>query len=306
MRKIVLVFVFMLFLGTPLFCQTSQKNFPVLKGQYLGQEPPGITPEIFAPGIISTDQFEFGGTFSPDGTEFFFTRRSDYDGSDNRIYYTRKVNGSWTKPALATFATENFEFLPVITPDGDKLFFYSERPRPDTKGFNGDLWYCLREDQEWSEAKFFESPINKKYTMMLTSTKDGTLYFSGNYDGKRGGFKSINSDGRYQNFEYLPQEINTIRPAHPFIAPDESYLIFDAQVKGMGKPELFICFRKPDGSWSQPQNMGPEINATQTEFAANVSPDGKYLFFHRRVNKNGEIYWVSSKIIEELKPKELK
>ncbi len=192
----------------------------------------------------------------------------------------------------------------MITPDGDKLFFYSERPRPDTKGLDGGLWYCLREYQEWGEAKFFESPVNRKYTMMVTATKDSILYFSGNYDGKRGGFKSSNGDGRYQNLEYLPQEINTIRPAHPFIAPDESYLIFDAQVKGMGKPELFICFRKPDGSWSQPQNMGPEINATQTEFAASVSPDGKYLFFHRRVNSNGEIYWVSAKIIEKIKLKQ--
>ena len=34
--------------------QQKTKDFPVLKGPYLGQKPPGMNPEIFAPGIIST------------------------------------------------------------------------------------------------------------------------------------------------------------------------------------------------------------------------------------------------------------
>ena len=308
MKPFVSVSLTILFILIFADCHSQNENqeiagFPKLTGPYLGQKPPGITPEVFAPGIISTEKFEFGATFSPDGTELFFTRRPDYEGSANRIYYSRMVNGLWTKPAFATFATENFEFLPVITPNGEKLFFYSERPRSDINEFGGNLWYCIKRDQEWGDAKFFESPVNKKYTMMVSSTKEGTLYFSGNYDGKRGGFRAKNDDGKYQIMEYLSQEINAIRIAHPFIAPDESYLIFDAQITGMGKPELFICFREQNGSWSKPQNMGPEINATYTEFAASVSPDGKFLFFHRRVNGNGEIFWVSTKVIDNLKPK---
>ena len=161
MKLLSLFFIAILFLS-PNSIGQNNNDFPDLRGPYFGQKPPGMTPEIFAPGIISTEQFEFGITFSPDGTEFLFTRRHYYEGSDNRIYFTRLVNDIWTKPALATFATENFEFLPVITPNGDRLFFYSERPRTDTKGFDCNLWYCVKKDQEWSEAKFFESPINKK------------------------------------------------------------------------------------------------------------------------------------------------
>jgi hypothetical protein len=53
------------------------KNFPVLKGPYLGQKPPGSTPEIFAPGHVCTDLDEYGCTFSPDGRKLFFGRKMD-------------------------------------------------------------------------------------------------------------------------------------------------------------------------------------------------------------------------------------
>jgi len=52
------------------------EGFPVLKGPYLGQNPPGMTPEVFAPGIISTD--------ATDGTLYFFTSNV---GGDRDIYW---------------------------------------------------------------------------------------------------------------------------------------------------------------------------------------------------------------------------
>ena len=108
-------------------------------------------------------------------------------------------------------------------------------------------------------------------------------------------------DGKYTVPEYLSEAINNLPAvAHPYISPDESYIIVDAQIKGRAKPRLFISFNK-NGSWSKPIDLGSEINLTDTEFAASVSPDGEYLFFHRTTNGNGDIYWVSAKIIEELK-----
>ena len=46
-----------------------QVDFPALKGPYLGQKPPGNTPELFAPGIVSTRHYENSITLSPDGNE---------------------------------------------------------------------------------------------------------------------------------------------------------------------------------------------------------------------------------------------
>ena len=273
-------------------------------GSVFGQKPPGVIPEVFAPGIISTEQFEFAITFSPDGTECFFGRRPTYEGYDNRIFRSQLVDGQWSQPERPAFAGNVFEFIPVLSVSGGQLFFYSERPKPHDAVLDGNLWVLKKSDKGWGEARFFQAPANRKYCMMVSEAKNGTIYFSGIFAGKRGMFRAACKEGLYQEMEYLPDEINAIRPNHPFIAPDESYLIMDAQVAGMGQPELFISFRHADGSWTRALNMGPAINATKTEFAASVSPDGKFLFFHRRVNGNGDIYWVDAGIIAELRARQ--
>lgn len=44
----------------------QQDEFPVLSGPYLSQKPPGMTPEILAPGIVSSEEFvDFKLAFSP-------------------------------------------------------------------------------------------------------------------------------------------------------------------------------------------------------------------------------------------------
>ena len=69
-----------------------------------------------------------------------------------------------------------------------------------------------------------------------------------------------------------------------------------------------IRFRNPDGSWSEALNMGKEINTGAGENCPQVSPDGKYFFFNRYNPdlKMGNMYWMDAKIIENLKPEELK
>jgi len=60
------------------FAQENSANdpdFPTLGNRYLGQKPPGLIPELFAPGIVSTEEYvEAGGDFTPDMKEFYFSR----------------------------------------------------------------------------------------------------------------------------------------------------------------------------------------------------------------------------------------
>ncbi|HMG94210.1 MAG TPA: hypothetical protein VK589_29325, partial [Chryseolinea sp.] len=87
----------------------------------------------------------------------------------------------------------------------------------------------------------------------------------------------------------------------PFIAPDESYLLFESdRPGGYGGTDIYITFNR-DSSWSQPVNLGSSINTKGYEVAARVSPDGKFLFFDRPQKNEQDIYWVSSDIIERLK-----
>ena len=104
----------------------------------------------------------------------------------------------------------------------------------------------------------------------------------------------------------LPSSINL--PGYinwsPYIAPDESYLIFSTNRKTSSKydTDLYICFRQPDGDWTEAINMGNMINTNKQERYPTVSPDDKYLFFTRDNPPHDEdVFWMSAKIIDKLR-----
>ena len=87
---------------------------------------------------------------------------------------------------------------------------------------------------------------------------------------------------------------------HPFVAPDGSYLVYDARRPGSGKSLLFISYRLKDGSWSQGVRVFDQDDAREYESCPTVSPDGKFLFFGR----DHDIYWASAAFIEQRRPRE--
>jgi hypothetical protein len=72
--------------------------------------------------------------------------------------------------------------------------------------------------------------------------------------------------------------------------------------------DLFISYRMNKGKWSSGKNLGTNINSPGSyDLCPKVSPNGKFLFFiSRRNGPDFQIFWVDAKIIEDLKPKELK
>ena len=104
----------------------QQDDFSVLKGPYLGQKPPGLKPEVFAQGIISTgDYIEMGCTCTSDGKEIYFSRSETSDIQSNfAIWMALQEDGQWGKPELAPFSGVYRDFSPFVTPDGKYLLFY--------------------------------------------------------------------------------------------------------------------------------------------------------------------------------------
>ena len=82
----------------------SGQEFSELRGPYLGQMPPGMTPEIFAPGVISTDKKELNSVFSPAGTEFYYAKRTAEKGYT--IWFTRIADDRWAEPQEAPFNSD--------------------------------------------------------------------------------------------------------------------------------------------------------------------------------------------------------
>ena len=80
----------------------QQGGFPELTGPYLGQKPPGLTPEIFAPGIVSTDYFNHSTVcISSDGSEIYWSMAPK--DTPDKIYYTKRINNVWTRPEIISF-----------------------------------------------------------------------------------------------------------------------------------------------------------------------------------------------------------
>jgi Tol biopolymer transport system component len=267
---------------------------------------PTDTPLVFGEGIISTDNYEFAITFTPEMDEIYFTRRKP--GEDNVIYAMKLIDGKWSNPESAFFtATEGWDFEPHISPKGDKLYFGSTRPLNDTIGSTGlHQWYSKKQENGCSIPIPLEKPfVDKSIIMYLTSSENGNLYFTTGEKGDKPEdwviYNSVMEDGQYKDIKRMGKEINASGKwiAHSYIAPDESYMIYDLKSNlGFGESDLYISFNK-NGVWTKPFNMGPKINTDKTEMAASVSPDGKYLFFHRGGENDGDIYWVDFRPIKE-------
>ena len=292
-------------------------DFPVLKGPYLGQKPPEMTPEIFAPGIISTDGGEFNSVFSPDGNEFYYSQTNKEKKKD-QIMYMKRVNNMWTKPAIAPFSGEYDDCDMSISYDGQRFFFISiGRILPDsnTPTKRNYMWYMEKTQTGWGEPQLLEYPGNVGGVYPI-STDNGTLYFSSRLEENFGGadiYRSQFVSGSYAAPENLGSAINSkYSESDTFVAPDESFLIVTCWERpeniGGGKSDLYLSFRKRDGSWTTLKNMGKLINTEYIEFCPMLSPDGKYFFFSSDRTDVDEcyIYWMDAKIIEEFKPDDLK
>ena len=125
-------------------------NLTGLSGPYLGQKLPGTTPEIFAPGIVSTGLYERDLAISPDGKEIYYTVRYRKNHKDKfAIIVVKQKNGIWSEPEVASFSGKYFDMEPYIQPDGKKMFFTSKRPLPDVdeSEFRETIWYRLKTGQ---------------------------------------------------------------------------------------------------------------------------------------------------------------
>ena len=118
-----------------------------------------------------------------------------------------------------------------------------------------------------------------------TTTADGTVYFQSGRTagfGRRDIYRSELLDGEFRTPENLGPTINTENSeGDVLVAPDESYIVFNSGTHDRegGDSDLCISFRRPDGEWSAPKNMGRFMPGHGSDFCPMLSPDGKYFFF---------------------------
>ena len=251
---------------------------------YFGLEPPGKHPEIFAPGIISKGFHEIGLVISPNGDEMFY-RTSSKDYTFSTILTVKKVDNIWSKPEIAPFSGLYREGPCCFSPDGKKLYISSNRPLlyVDKKS-DMDIWYVEKIGDCWNSPVNLGKPVNtKKDEAGVWVASSGNMYFQAKYYEKEGWdlYFSKFKNGKYYKPVNLGKPVNTsFTDAGPYVAPDESYLLFQSdRPGGYGGNDLYVSFREKDGSWGKPVNLGEKVNSSANDFKPRVSPDGKYLFF---------------------------
>ncbi len=272
-----------------------------LRGDYLGQTKPGLTASIFAPGVVSTEDFTHTPSFSPDGKQLYYTAESrKYHGGT--IMMSEFKNGEWTIPGPAPIEGDFREIDPFVSPDGTKMFYSSNRPinDGDSASRNIDMWMAEKEGQDWGIPKHLGDLVNTEFADWFpTVSSKGTLFFSTGPGRSSNIVYSEFKNGKYQKSISLGDSVNSEnRDYDPVIAPDESYVIFSSnRPGGIGSVDIYISFKNEDGSWGKAKNMGEAVNTDTGEFAPRLSHDGKFFFFNRR----GDIYWIDAKVIENLR-----
>lgn len=262
----------------------NQDKFPILESPYIGQKPPGLTPEVFAPGIVSKEYRDWTGFFTPDMKEYYFGRYNNISGKSTKVFF-KFENNRWHESALER------QMGGAISPDGKTMHDGKE--------------YRERTDDGWSELKSLGSPFKEIRIMRLTASLKGTYVFDeATRDGNGVLRYSQLVNGKREAPRPFSTEINSGKwTAHPFIAADESYIIWDSERDGgYGGVDLYISFRQQDGSYGDAINFGDKINTEGPDSGGVVSPDGKYFFFNRKISaEDSDTYWVSTEIITRLK-----
>lgn len=267
---------------------------------YFGQQPPGLIPEIFAPGTVSVDgRFEGGITFSSELTEMYFG--ASYEDETTAIYFSKLEGNEWTpiKKADFTKGKKKEEMHPFASPDGQRIYFTAL----DSVFADEKIWYVQRTENSWGEATLLDSPVNDDLVFNPIQARNGDLYYFNLSKFKT--YYAPNQNGEYPEVQNVPLEIGH----HAFVSPSQDYLIVTARHQEDPERkdnELYVCFKEQDGSWSKPINPGSPLNSDLDEKSPRITPDGQYLFFGRAERPGdvglANIYWVSTEVIHKLRP----
>ena len=181
--------------------------------------------------------------------------------------------------------------------------FVSNRPRSGKEEAEKypSIWVSEKAQGEWGEPKRISAFDGIEIVVQPYSSADGRLYVMGQSGGARSLYFSKYSDGGFSAPIKLGEKVFAGQISGPCLSPDGRTLILHARREGgFGDWDLYASFLDQAGNWGELRNLGDTVNTADAEAGASFSPDGRTLFFSRK----GDVYWVSAKVIEKLRPKE--
>ncbi|MDR0926592.1 MAG: OmpA family protein [Ignavibacteria bacterium] len=179
------------------------------------------------------------------------------------------------------------ELAPVITPDGKKIYFTRER-HPENPG-QQSIWSSeIDKDGNFAPAKVLPKPLNTQYhNFAISILPDGNSMLVGNVyypDGRLGnGFSMTYKKGDEWSF---PEQVkvknffNTSGRGSYCLASSGKVLLASMQRSdGFGGNDMYVSFLDDDGVWSEPKNLGADLNTADREDSPFLAADGVTLYF---------------------------
>lgn len=243
---------------------------------------------LVGPGIISTGLQETSAALTPDRSALYFMR-SDFGERDDTILVSERRAGRWSTPRVAAFSGRWHDSEPALSPDGKRLYFVSNRPphpgaapvRASMAGrsFAGtNLWYVQRRpDGRWSTPVHVDGALNDGAMLYNPSiAANGDIYFSA-HRGDSGRFYQIYVARRTAHGYAAPQRVDLGDIAHnrmdPGVDPQQRFLVYAGdEGDSLGRADIYIAFRRADGSWGRPVRVPGAVNSDALENAPSLGP----------------------------------
>lgn len=196
------------------------------------------------------------------------------------IHATGSFYNATRRPLDSTINTPADETAPKLSPERQQLFF-SRGAFPELS--QADLLLSqVQGDSMWGEpVSVFAAPIPGRTEVYRTREGELSLTLS-----PGAGSAGIGGARLSDSIWSAPQKtfVRAIGDQQGWItayeSEDKDILVFSANRRGgYGNQDLYVLFKKNDGSYGGMKNLGPDINTFEDELAPWMSPDGKFLYF---------------------------
>ena len=248
--------------------------------------------ELLGPGTISTGLQETSVALTRDGNTLYFMR-SDFAEADDTIMVAHRANGRWSPPRVVAFSGQWHDSEPTLSPDGRRLYFVSNRPprpgaAPVSATMNGrsfagtNLWYVEQQAHGgWGAPIHVDGALDDGAMIYNPSVAaNGDIYFSAHRadSGKAYQIYVARDHGRAAP-ERLPLGELAHNRMDPAIDPAGRFLLYAGdEGDALGRADIYIVFRRPDGGWGKPEHLGDGINSRALENAPSLGPAFGELF----------------------------
>jgi len=269
--------------------------------------------------------------FADDGTMVFTSSRQDLavapgDPKDLYIATFNRETGQWNTPVNMGIPVNSAPATdvdplrlgddrePWITPDGNTIFFKSDRLATSEPRNANDVFVTHKVNGAWSEPELVPFPIstdagNEHCPMLL---RDGeTLCFASMREGGYGGSdiwcSQQEADGSWQDPVNQGPNINTEAQEFHFMESEDGLVYFTSdRPGGYGGMDVWAARHLADGTgpdaWSLAQNLGPLVNTPSADMCPAFSPgDETMAWFSSRTDNNlgaADIFWTYTKVPE--------